>query len=121
MSRGLTCLVLLAALTALLGIACAKPAEISATRGHELYMAYGCAACHGPDGDGKGPAAGLSKIPPRDLGDLSAFVTGTSLDEIARSIEYGMKATGMPAYAELPRDERLSMATWILSIAEEEK
>jgi len=84
-------------------------------------MSYGCAACHGANGDGQGPAARLSKIPPRNLRDRSTFVGGSSEDEIARSIEFGMKATGMPAYAELPRDERLSMAEWIISISEEKK
>lgn len=121
MSRAVWCLVLLTFLSVLLGAACARPAEVTAENGKELYMAYGCAACHGVDGDGKGPAAGLSKIPPRNLRDLSAYVTGTSAEEIARSIEYGMKETGMPAYAELPREERLAMATWILSVAEEKK
>lgn len=84
-------------------------------------MAYGCAACHGVDGDGKGPAAGLSKIPPRNLRDLSSYVLGTSANDITRSIEIGMKATGMPAYVDLPHDERMSMALWIISIAEETK
>lgn len=84
-------------------------------------MAYGCAACHGADGDGKGPAAGLSKIAPRNLLDLGSYVQGTSLEDISRSIEYGMKATGMPAYAELPREERLAMATWILDAAKEKR
>ncbi len=121
MLRGTPFLTVVLFIAALLPGACAERAEVSAERGRELYMAYGCAACHGADADGSGPAARLSKIPPRDLTDLPSYVGGTTIDEIALSIEYGMKATGMPAYAELPPDERRSIANWILSVAKETK
>jgi mono/diheme cytochrome c family protein len=121
MSRGSTRLVPILFLGILLSGACAERPEITAERGKELYLAYGCAACHGAEGDGNGPAAGLAKIAPRNLLDLGSYVQGTSLEDITRSIEHGMKATGMPAYAELPREERLAMATWILDAAREKK
>ena len=38
----------------------------SANSGKEMYEAY-CAACHGKDGRGHGPAAAALKIPPMDL------------------------------------------------------
>ena len=38
----------------------------SAASGEEMFTAY-CAACHGRDGKGNGPAAGALKVPPADL------------------------------------------------------
>ncbi|MGA2457668.1 MAG: cytochrome c, partial [Terriglobales bacterium] len=38
----------------------------SPVSGKEMYTAY-CAACHGTDGKGGGPASGALKIPPTDL------------------------------------------------------
>jgi len=42
----------------------------SPVSGKEMYTAY-CAACHGTDGKGGGPASGALKIPPTDLTLLS--------------------------------------------------
>jgi|SRR6516162_1776870 mono/diheme cytochrome c family protein len=40
--------------------------QTSAASGEEMFTAY-CAACHGRDGKGNGPAAGALKVPPADL------------------------------------------------------
>ena len=42
----------------------------SATSGAEMYKEY-CAACHGPNGKGDGPAASAFKTPPADLTTLT--------------------------------------------------
>ncbi|MGC2198235.1 MAG: cytochrome c [Terriglobales bacterium] len=42
----------------------------SPTSGQEMYTAY-CAACHGRDGKGNGPAAEALKVPPPDLTTLA--------------------------------------------------
>ncbi|MFI5103599.1 MAG: c-type cytochrome [Terriglobales bacterium] len=42
----------------------------SAASGHDMYKNY-CAACHGVDGKGQGPAAEALKIPPTDLTTLA--------------------------------------------------
>lgn len=47
------------------------PAPVtSAASGSEMYNAY-CAACHGMDGKGNGPAASAMKASPTDLTTLS--------------------------------------------------
>ena len=46
----------------------AKPT--SAASGKQMYVNY-CAACHGSDGKGGGPAAPALKVPPTDLTALS--------------------------------------------------
>lgn len=104
----------------LLLAACARPA-VDAERGEQLYLSYGCAACHGERGDGLGPGAALSGIKPRDLRDLGAYTKGSSIDEIARTIEIGVGFAGMPAYRDLPLDERRAIAIWIHAIAREKR
>ncbi len=42
----------------------------SAASGEEMYVSY-CAACHGKDGKGQGPAAPALKSPPPDLTTLA--------------------------------------------------
>jgi mono/diheme cytochrome c family protein len=42
----------------------------SPASGQDMYMNY-CAACHGKDGKGGGPAAEALKVPPTDLTTLS--------------------------------------------------
>jgi mono/diheme cytochrome c family protein len=42
----------------------------SAASGQQMYRSY-CAACHGTDGKGGGPAASALKVPPADLTMLS--------------------------------------------------
>jgi mono/diheme cytochrome c family protein len=49
--------------------------QISASSGEANYKAY-CAACHGANGKGDGPAAPALKVPPTDLTRLSANTGG---------------------------------------------
>ncbi|MGA9526652.1 MAG: cytochrome c [Terriglobales bacterium] len=44
--------------------------QTSAASGSEMYKAY-CAACHGADGTGNGPAAVALKVPPSNLATLA--------------------------------------------------
>lgn len=48
----------------------APVARTSASSGKEMYRAY-CAACHGADGKGDGPASEALKSRPLDLTDLA--------------------------------------------------
>jgi len=53
-----------------------RPARYtSASSGKAMYVAY-CAACHGKDGRGHGPAASALKAPPADLTGLAAIHGG---------------------------------------------
>ena len=87
-------------------------------RGRDFYLAYGCAACHGKDGDGQGPASAGAAIKPRDLRNASAFRQGDSVDAIATSIATGVQGgmTGMPPYPSIPESERKLIAAWIVSL-----
>ena len=48
-----------------------SPTPTSPASGKEMFTNY-CAACHGPDGRGGGPAAAALKVPPPDLTTLTA-------------------------------------------------
>lgn len=106
-------------LLALLLTACSRPLD-EVAEGRRLYLAYGCAACHGDSGDGNGPAAPLSHFKPRDLRNVNAFSGAKTVEGIASTIAFGIAdgRTGMPAYPDVPRHERERMAKWIVSLAE---
>jgi len=86
--------------------------------GRELYLAYGCAACHGASGDGSGPAASLAAFKPRDLRALDSYSGARTVEGIATTIAFGIAdgRTGMPAYPDIPKRERLAIAEYILSL-----
>ncbi len=105
---------LLLALIAL--TACGPGAEVKT--GRELYLAYGCAACHGENADGKGFSAPLSTIKPRDLRNVKHFAGAKTAEGIAATIAFGVAdgRTGMPAYPDIPKRERMAIAEYILSL-----
>jgi copper(I)-binding protein len=109
MKRALTILTFLV-------LACGPGSEHKS--GRELYLAYGCAACHGESADGRGPSAGLSAIKPRDLRDAKRFSGGRSVEAIATTIAFGVAGgrTGMPAYPDIPKREREAIAEYLLSL-----
>ncbi len=119
LSRAAAFLPLLACLAIPLG-GCGKNAVSDADleRGRDLYMAYGCAACHGRIGDGEGPASAGAAIKPRKLANASAFRQGHSIEAIATSIATGVQGgmTGMPPYPSIPENERRLIAAWIASL-----
>jgi mono/diheme cytochrome c family protein len=57
----------------------------SAASGEEMYKSY-CAACHGPQGKGNGPAASEFKTPPPDLTMLAKRNNGKFPDARVRTI-----------------------------------
>lgn len=103
----------------LLCVACGPGAEVS--NGRELYLAYGCAACHGERADGNGPAASNAFVRPRDLRNLKAFRGPKTVEGIASLIAFGVAdgRTGMPAYPDIPKRERMAIAEYIVSLANE--
>lgn len=84
--------------------------------GRDLYLANGCAACHGVDGAGDGPGVGLSDVKTGDLRDPASFSTPRTPDAIAATIARGIAS--MPAYAHLPANDRVELARYVLSLAD---
>jgi mono/diheme cytochrome c family protein len=75
--------------------------QTNPTSGRQMYVAY-CAACHGAEGQGNGPAASALKIPPSDLTLLSQKNKGAfPSSRVYSVIEFGAPT---PAHgsAEMP-------------------
>lgn len=64
----------------------------SAASGKEMYDSY-CAACHGKDGRGDGPAAAALKVPPADLSQLAKNNGGKfPAEHVASVLRFGVEA-----------------------------
>ncbi|HZS60303.1 MAG TPA: cytochrome c [Gemmatimonadaceae bacterium] len=102
---------------AIAAIGCSSPAPTAAV-GRELYASNGCASCHGANGHGDGPVAKTLVPPPRDFRDASAFKNGTDVAAIATTLESGLSSNGgsMPSFRHLTRDERASLALYVISL-----
>ncbi|MBL8136781.1 MAG: c-type cytochrome [Acidobacteria bacterium] len=83
-----------------------------ARQGARVYAAAGCAACHGPSGEGNGPRAGDLRDTrgrpeaPTDLTRPWTFKAGRDDVGLARSVLTGFSGTTMPGYAGQPDIER---------------
>jgi high-affinity iron transporter len=99
--------------------ACLGRSQPSPEEGRALYLANGCATCHGADGHGEGQIASSLDPRPRDFRDSSAFKNGTSAVAISRTIAEGIGGGGaMPLFDHLTERERGSLALYITSLRE---
>lgn len=83
----------------------APMAATSATSGKEMFRSY-CAACHGQEGKGDGPAAAALKVAPANLTQLSKNNGGKFPDmHVAQVLRSGSAAahgsTDMPVWGPL--------------------
>jgi mono/diheme cytochrome c family protein len=75
--------------------------QTSAASGKEMFTQY-CAACHGADGKGNGPAASAMKVPPPDLTQLSKKNDGKyPANHVAGVLKFG-SGPGAHGSAEMP-------------------
>ncbi|HXO19772.1 MAG TPA: cbb3-type cytochrome c oxidase subunit II [Thermoanaerobaculia bacterium] len=86
--------------------------------GREVYLRR-CVGCHGPKGDGDGPAAAFFEVRPRN------FTTGTfkfrstpsgslPMDgDLLRTVTDGVRGTPMPTWHELPEKDRLAVIQYV--------
>jgi mono/diheme cytochrome c family protein len=92
--------------------------EGRAQLGRRAWGARGCAVCHGARGDGRGVAAAAlydARGAPADLYDLrtSPLKGGDAPADLFRTLTRGRPGTPMPAFAELPPDERWALVAAI--------
>jgi len=81
-----------------------KPAPIkltSAASGKQMFEQY-CAACHGLDGKGSGPAATAMKVPPTDLTQLTKKHGGKYPDNSVASVLKFGNGPGAHGSADMP-------------------
>ena len=92
----------------------AKERLIASMQGPALYKTY-CAACHGPEAKGNGPAASTLKVPPADLTRISMRNGGRfPLMRVERIISgeeerrgHGAMPAWGPIFSEVDRDQDL--------------
>ena len=105
-------------LVVLLGTAVAiaqqpAPSPSLIATGKDAYTTH-CAACHGPDGDGKGPVAFAIKPPPRNF-QKDPFKAGEQIPEIFYTITNGLPNTKMIGYGHLSETQRWGLAYYVRS------
>ena len=88
--------------------------------GVELYAQH-CAACHGVNGDGLGPAAVFVFPRPRDFRAgrwrLISTVNGVPTPEdLVAVLERGMPGSAMVSWAHLPAEDRRALAEHVLKL-----
>lgn len=77
-------------------------------RGAELFARH-CAVCHGTDGKGQGPAAAAFTMPPIAFTD-SERARQRSIFALYQIVTQGLDGTPMPGFADLPTDDRWTLA-----------
>src|SRR2546427_12641440 len=82
-----------------------------------------CVGCHGPKGDGNGPAATFLSPRPRDF-TLGVFKFRTTPSgslptdgDLYRTVTRGVRWTAMPTWPEMPEKERLGVIVYIKSFS----
>jgi len=90
------------------------PDKASLQAGEDLYRQF-CAACHGEEGDGKGPAAAAMQTPPASFLDKehsAVYGPGEKFWIIAN----GTGKTGMPGFPQLEPTDRWNLVNYIFDL-----
>jgi len=77
-------------------------------RGNTVYLQT-CASCHGPKGEGDGPAGMGLAAKPRRFTQREGWKNGTRITDIYRTLDEGIKGSPMVSYNYLPRKDRMAL------------
>lgn len=94
-------------------LAPSAPPDLSRAK---LLYADNCAACHGLNGDGKGPNAGALKPPPTAFTD-SSRASRRSIFGLYQVISLGLDGTAMASWGSLPSADRWALAFYVGTFA----
>jgi mono/diheme cytochrome c family protein len=99
--------------------------RVSARRlnhGHELYVTY-CSACHGMEGDGKGPAAVGLRPPPRNFKQgqfkFAAVASGQlpNDEDLLRIVQKGLHGSAMLPWNDVPERDLLDIIQYLKTLS----
>ena len=90
------------------------PSEESLQQGRKLFL-QNCSACHGEDGDGKGPAAAALGTPPANFLDKKHSDI-YSPGEKFWIIGHGTEKTGMPTFSHITPIDRWHLVNHIIQL-----
>ena len=92
-----------------------SPTPEMLARGQALF-AQNCVSCHGPKGDGDGPAGKGLNPPPRRFTQKDGWVNGFHIDGIYKTLEQGVKGSSMVAYTMLTKRDRMALVHYVRSL-----
>lgn len=92
-----------------------KPTPELLAQGKTLY-AQQCATCHGPGGQGDGPAAAALNPKPRNFHVTDGWKNGRSLAEIFKTLTEGIPGTPMPPFSGLSPADRFALAHYVQTL-----
>ena len=81
--------------------------------GKEQFMSQ-CIVCHGPTGEGNGPASGGLNPKPRNFTKAENWKNGRKPSQIFGTLTHGLNA--MPSFGTLPPDDRWSLVHYVRSL-----
>lgn len=98
------------------------PSNALLSLGKDTYTQE-CAACHGADGRGKGKAADLLDIKPRDFVAAKYRLVSTwerlpTDEDLFNAITRGIPGTAMPSWEHLSEQQRWALAHYVKSFAQ---
>jgi caa(3)-type oxidase subunit IV len=85
------------------------------SHGRELFSQQ-CVACHGPNGEGNGPAAAGLNPHPRNFHQNEGWKNGRKATMVFKTLKEGIPGSGMSSFATLPVDDRWALAHYVLSL-----
>ncbi|HEX2253508.1 MAG TPA: cytochrome c [Thermoanaerobaculia bacterium] len=88
--------------------------EAAVRRGRALYLSY-CAMCHGPEGRGDGPRAGILASRPRDM-TSPRWQAAMSPRRTYAAIHAGRPASGMPSWRSLDEEQIWDLVAYVRSL-----
>lgn len=93
------------------------PDEAIIKNGKEIYIGV-CASCHGQQGQGDGPGGAMLNPKPRNFASADGWTNGTSLSDIYKTLQEGIKGTGMVAYEYYPEEEKFALIHYLRTLGD---
>ncbi len=96
---------------------------VKAWQGKQVYEMY-CSGCHGLKGDGKGPAAAMLEVKPRNFTrGMFKFISTApgslpSDADLHRTITNGVPRSSMPSWAQLSEADRANVIEYIKTFSD---
>lgn len=108
----------LAGLAGLLSSCQRSRAPRGTVSGRDVYLAHGCAACHGLDGDGRGMTGRSLDPPPTDFHDLATYRFGHDRAIMLQTITAGIQEENsrMPAFGDIPPAELNALVDYLITL-----
>lgn len=92
-----------------------KPTSELMAQGKTLFGQQ-CATCHGPGGQGDGPAAAALNPKPRNLAVPDGWKNGRALAQVFKTLTDGLPGTPMPPFSGLSPADRFALAHYVQSL-----